>query len=468
MTGLTSLSKKRYHIHLVGIGGIGMSGIAEVLINLGYTVSGSDLVESETTRRLVALGAHVVTGPHEASSVEGADVVVISSAVRASNPEVDRAVRGGIPVIPRAEMLAELMRLKESIGIAGSHGKTTTTSIVATVLAAAGYDPTIVLGGKLNAIGTNAVLGSSDWMVLEADESDGSFLKLTPTVAVVTNIDPEHLDHYGSMEALTDAFVQYVNKVPFYGLAVLCVDHPRVQSILPRLTKRFVTYGTASQADYRGERIGHEGLTVSFDLRARGKMRGRLSMRMPGRHNVLNALACLAVGGELGIPFDVTAEALRSFEGVARRFTVRGEAFGATLVDDYGHHPEEIRATLEAAREAFGRRVIAVFQPHRYSRASMLREEFARAFNHADELVVTEIYAAGEDPVAGISGGLLAQIIRDHGHRGVTFLPTLQEVADHLVRNVVEGDVVITLGAGNVSWVLKELLARAGATGGRE
>ncbi len=459
MTGLTSLSKKRYHIHLVGIGGIGMSGIAEVLINLGYTVSGSDLNDSGATRRLADLGARIVSGPHQSSSVEGADVVVISSAVKPGNPEVDEAVRRGIPVIPRAEMLAELMRLKESIGIAGSHGKTTTTSIVATVMAAGGYDPTIVLGGKLNAIGTNAVLGSSDWMVLEADESDGSFLRLTPTVAVITNIDPEHLDHYGSMEALSDAFVEYANKVPFYGLAVLCVDHPGVQAILPRLTKRFVTYGTSSQADYRGERLVHDGLETRFDLLARGRRWGRVTMRMPGRHNVLNALACLAVSGELGIPFEVASGALSAFEGVARRFTVRGRTRGATLIDDYAHHPEEIRATLEAAHEAYGKRVIAVFQPHRYSRASMLRDEFARSFNHADELVVTEIYAAGEAPVEGTSGESLARCIRDHGHRSVIFLPTLPEVVDHLSGSVREGDVVVTLGAGNVSWVLKELLA---------
>ncbi|MBW2261375.1 MAG: UDP-N-acetylmuramate--L-alanine ligase [Deltaproteobacteria bacterium] len=464
MTGLTSLSRKRYHIHLVGIGGIGMSGIAEVLINLGYTVSGSDLNESEATRRLSGLGARIATGPHESSSVHGADVVVISSAVKPGNPEVEEALRRGIPVIPRAEMLAELMRLKESIGIAGSHGKTTTTSIVATVMAAGGYDPTIVLGGKLNAIGTNAVLGSSDWMVLEADESDGSFLKLTPTVAVITNIDPEHLDHYGSMEALADAFVEYANKVPFYGLAVLCVDHPGVQAILPRMTKRFVTYGTSSQADYRGENLEHDGLVTRFDLWAHGKKWGRVTMRMPGRHNALNALACLAVSGELGIPFDVATEALQKFEGVARRFTVRGQALGATLVDDYAHHPEEIRATLEAAHEAYGNRVIAVFQPHRYSRVSLLSDEFARSFNRADELIVTEIYAAGETPVEGVSGESLARCIRDHGHRSVTFLPTLSEVVDHLAGSMREGDVVITLGAGNVSWVLKELLA--GGKGG--
>jgi UDP-N-acetylmuramate--alanine ligase len=466
MTGLSSLSRKRYRIHLVGIGGIGMSGIAEVLINLGYTVSGSDLNESGATRRLASMGARVVTGPHSAESVSEADVVVYSSAVRPTNPEIQEAVRRGIPVIPRAEMLAELMRLKESIGIAGSHGKTTTTSIVATVLAAAGYDPTIVLGGKLNALGTNAVLGSSDWMVLEADESDGSFLRLTPTVAVVTNIDPEHLDHYGSIEALVDAFVEYANKVPFYGLAVLCVDHPRVQSILPRLAKRFVTYGTSSQADYRGENLAHEGLETSFDLWERGRKRGRVTLRMPGRHNVLNALACLAVSGELGIPFEMAAQALAGFEGVARRFTIRGEAFGATLVDDYGHHPEEIKATLQAAHEAFGSRVVAVFQPHRYSRASLLADEFARCFNFADVLYVTEIYAAGEDPLPGVSGESLARAIRDHGHRRVTFLPTLEEVADRLETSLEHGDVLVTLGAGNVSWVLGELLARAGTIEG--
>ncbi len=450
MTGLTSLSRKRYRIHLVGIGGIGMSGIAEVLINLGYTVSGSDLHASETTSRLVERGARIVTGPHSAKSVQEADVVVISSAIRMDNPEVETARLAGIPVIPRAEMLAELMRLKESIAIAGSHGKTTTTSIVATSLAAAGFDPTIVLGGKLNAIGTNAVLGRGEWMVLEADESDGSFLKLTPTVAVITNIDPEHLDHYGSVEALTDAFVEYANRVPFYGLAILCVDHPRVQSILPRLSKRFVTYGTSSQADYRGEHISIHGLSSSFDLVIKGRPWGRVTISMPGKHNVLNALACLAVGGELSIDMKTVAEALESFEGVSRRFSIRGQAFGATLVDDYAHHPEEIRATLEAAREAFGQRIVAVFQPHRFSRAKLLAEEFARAFNHADELVVTEIYAAGEDPMAGIDGSFLADCIREHGHRHVTFVPTLELVVDHLARTLKQKDILVTLGAGDV------------------
>ncbi len=460
MTGLTSLSSKRYHIHLVGIGGIGMSGIAEVLINLGYVVSGSDLAPGATVDRLSARGARIVIGPHSAGSIEGADVVVVSSAIRPGNAEVDEARRQGIPVIPRAEMLGELMRLKESIAIAGSHGKTSTTSIVATVLGAAGYDPTIVLGGKLNAIGTNAVLGKGEWMVVEADESDGSFLRLTPTVAVITNIDPEHLDHYGSVDALTDAFVEFANRIPFYGLGVLCVDHPRVQSILPRIGKRFVTYGISSQADYRGEHIVHEGLQTSFDLWIRGARWGRVTIRLPGKHYVLNALACLAVVNELGIPLDIAARALQGFEGVSRRFSVRGVVRGVTLVDDYGHHPEEIKATLEAAREAFGRRIVAVFQPHRYSRARLLAEEFARAFNFADELVVTEIYAAGEDPLAGVSGASLSALIRKHGHRHVKFIPDLPGVVDHLASSTKDGDVVVTLGAGNVSWVIREMIER--------
>jgi UDP-N-acetylmuramate--alanine ligase len=447
-------------IHFVGIGGAGMSGIAEVLLSYGLGVSGSDLKASEVTERLTALGARVFTGLHAGEHVGDADVVVVSSAVDATNPEVLAARRRAIPVIPRAEMLAELMRLKYGIAIAGSHGKTTTTSLVATVLEAAGLDPTVVIGGKLNALGANAKSGRSDLLVAEADESDGSFLRLTPTLAAITNIDPEHLDHYHTVEALEDTFVAFANKVPFYGLCVLCLDHPRVQNILPRIEKRTVTYGLSAQADFRARDIRAEGLSTSFDVLRFGDELGRVTLRMPGAHNVLNCLATLALTDELGVAFDVAADAVSSFAGVARRFTIVGVAGGVTVVDDYGHHPAEIRATLEAAQGAFDGRVVAVFQPHRYTRAKLLRDEFERAFNRADLLVVLPIYAAGEAPIEGVDAAALAQGIRDHGHRAVWFEPSLEAATERLVGLVRAGDVVVTLGAGNVNVVGRALVAR--------
>jgi UDP-N-acetylmuramate--alanine ligase len=447
-------------IHFVGIGGSGMNGIAEVLINLGLRVSGSDLKRSEVTRRLVELGAVVNEGGHRAENVGDADVVVVSSAVHRDNPEVVEARRTGIPVIPRAEMLAELMRLKYGVAIAGSHGKTTTTSLISTVLLAAGMDPTVVIGGKLNAIGSHARIGQSELMVVEADESDGSFMRLTPTLAAITNIDPEHLDHYGSLDQLLDTFVAFANKVPFYGLCVLCLDHPNVQAILPRIEKRTVTYGLSAQADLRARDVRGEGLSISFEVLRHGGSMGRVTVGMPGAHNVLNCLATLALADELGVDFRVAAEALESFAGVARRFTVLGEAGGVTVVDDYGHHPAEIMATLDAAQMAYGRRVVAVFQPHRYSRASLLRREFERAFNRADVLVVVPIYAAGEAPIEGVSAVSLAQGIRDHGHRAVWYEEDLDAAGDRLDRIVEPGDVVVCLGAGDVNRVGRELLER--------
>ena len=458
---MTLFRSRPAKIHFVGIGGIGMSGIAEVLLNLGYRVSGSDLKESDTTRRLRELGGLVQRG-HAAANVTDVDVVVISSAVRRDNPEVVEARARKIPVIARAEMLAELMRLKHGVAIAGSHGKTTTTSMAAHLLAHAGLDPTAVVGGKVNAFGSNAKLGRSEYMVVEADESDGSFLHLPPTIAVVTNIDPEHLDHWKTPAALRQGFLDFVNRVPFYGLAILCIDHPTVQSLIPEVEKRFVTYGEGPQADYRAARIEVRQHRVAFDAFRREEPLGRFEVGMVGRHNALNALAVVALGDEMGIATDVTRGALASFNGVQRRFTVRGEAGGVTVVDDYGHHPAEVKAVLRGAREAFGRRVVCVFQPHRYSRTRDLLADFTTAFNDADVVVLSDIYAAGEEPIAGVSGERLAAAIRDHGHRDVSYVERAHLAAAARER-LRPGDLVITLGAGDVTTVGPELLAMLGA-----
>jgi UDP-N-acetylmuramate--alanine ligase len=443
-------------IHFVGIGGIGMSGIAEVLLNLGYAVSGSDLKESDTTRRLGALGGRIASG-HAAANLADVDVVVISSAVRRDNPEVVEARRRKIPVIPRAEMLAELMRLKYGVAIAGTHGKTTTTSLAAHLLAHAGLDPTAVVGGKVNTFGSNAKLGRGDYMVVEADESDGSFLRIPPTIAIVTNVDPEHLDHWKTPEALRRGFLDFVNRVPFYGLAILCHDHPGVQSLLPEVECRYVTYGESHQADYRADGIEVDGHSVRFDALRRTEPLGRFELQMVGRHNALNALAVVALGDEMGIPPDAIRAGLASFGGVQRRFTVRGEAAGVTVVDDYGHHPAEVKATLLGAREAFGRRVVCLFQPHRFTRTRDLMKEFATAFNDADVLLLTDIYAAGEDPVPGATAAALAEAIRACGHRDVTLVPR-PELARAARARVRRGDIVLTLGAGDVTQVGPELL----------
>jgi UDP-N-acetylmuramate--alanine ligase len=456
---VTTLFRSRpARIHFVGIGGIGMSGIAEVLLNLGYRVSGSDLKESEITRRLAGLGGTIRLG-HSAEHVTDVDVVVTSSAVRRDNPEVVAARARRIPVIPRAEMLAELMRLKYGIAIAGSHGKTTTTSMAAHLLAHAGLDPTAVVGGKVNAFGSNAKLGKGEYMVVEADESDGSFLHIPPTLAVVTNIDPEHLDHWKTPAALRQGFLDFVNRVPFYGLAILFGDHPTVASLIPELGKRFVTYGEGPQSEYRAEAIEVRQHRVAFDAWRRDVPLGRFEVGMVGRHNALNALAVVALADEMGIPTDVTRAALASFNGVQRRFTVRGEAGGVTVVDDYGHHPAEVRAVLRGAREAFGRRVVCVFQPHRYTRTRDLLADFTTAFHDADVLLLSEIYAAGEDPLPGISGAALAEAVRAHGHRDVAFVAERAQLAAEAQRRVREGDLVITLGAGDVTNVGPELLA---------
>jgi UDP-N-acetylmuramate--alanine ligase len=457
---LLSRYKTRHaaRVHFVGVGGIGMSGIAEVLLNLGYVVSGSDLKESETTRRLASLGARIAHG-HREENVADAEVVVVSSAVRKENPEVVWARRRKIPVIPRAEMLAELMRLKYAVALAGSHGKTTTTSMVATVLAAAGLDPTAVVGGKVNTLGSNAKLGKSELMVVEADESDGSFLHLHPSIAVVTNIDPEHLDHFGTLERLKDAFVDFCNRVPFYGLDVLCLDHPNVQALLPRLEKRFVTYGSTHAADYRLEGVELHGFSTRFQAFRRDQDLGVFSVRMVGAHNAMNALAVIAVADELDIPLDTVRAALDAFAGVQRRFTVRGEVRGITVVDDYGHHPAEVRATLAGARRAFGRRLVVAFQPHRFTRTRDLYEDFLSAFNDADVLFLAGIYAAGEEPLAGVSSEHLAEGVRAFGHRAVHHVERRADLVAAMLPVLEPGDLVLTLGAGDITSTGPELLA---------
>jgi len=452
---------KRYrHIHFVGIGGAGMSGIAEILVNLGYTVSGSDTKRADAIERLERLGAKVFLG-HDAAHVEGAHVVVYSSAVARENVEVAVARQRQIPVIPRAEMLAELMRLKYGIAVAGTHGKTTTTSMVGAVLAEGRLDPTIVVGGRVLSLGANARLGQGEFLVAEADESDGSFLKLTPTVAVVTTVDAEHLDHYGTLDTIRDAFVAFLNKVPFYGAAIVCLDQPNIQRLLPRVDTRVVTYGLESGADLVARKVRLAGLTSRFEVVHRGASLGECALQVPGRHNVANALAAIAVGLDLEVPFTTIQTALAGFAGVQRRFQVRGKAAGVTVVDDYGHHPAEIRATLAAAKAGFDGRVVAVFQPHRHTRTFHLRDEFVTAFNQADVLVVMDIYAAGEAPIDGVSAADLAERIRAHGHRNVTYLGGERAtLLDHLVDVTRPGDLVLTLGAGDVGQLGPALLAR--------
>jgi UDP-N-acetylmuramate--alanine ligase len=446
-------------IHFVGIGGIGMSGIAEVLINLGFAVTGSDLSEGESVARLRQRGAVVLIG-HAPGNVGSADVVVRSTAVSDTNVEIAEALSRGIPVIRRAEMLAELMRLKHGIAIAGSHGKTTTTSMVATCLAAGGIDPTVVIGGRLDSLGgNNARLGAGEYLVAEADESDGTFMLLSPTVALVTNIDPEHLDHYGTMEELERTFLEFMNKVPFYGFTVLCQDHPVVQRLIPQVRRRVVTFGTARTADFRPSSIQCAGLETSFRVHHHDEILGEITLGMPGHHNVLNALGAIAVAVELQVPFEAIARALNGFTGVQRRFTVRGDVGGVLVVDDYGHHPAEIEATLAAAETGFPeRRVIAVFQPHRYSRFAGLWSDFCGAFNRADLVVVCPVYAAGEAPLEGIDHERFASELRDRGLRSARAVASLDEATAVLAEVVRPGDVVITLGAGNVHQVCAGLL----------
>jgi UDP-N-acetylmuramate--alanine ligase len=451
------------HIHFVGIGGSGMSGIAEVLLNLGYTVTGSDLRRSAVTDRLAALGARVAIG-HDAAHLKGAHVVVTSTAVRGDNPEVLEARRVGVPVIPRAEMLAELMRLKYGVAVAGSHGKTTTTSMVALVLDRGGLDPTVVLGGRLGVLGSGARLGKGDFMVAEADESDRSFLKLSPTVAVVTNIDREHLDVYRDLGDLQEAFIGFVNKVPFYGVAVLCLDDGPVQDILPRVERRVLTYGLSPQAyvSARELKVGPEGSHYTATLG--GQALGEVRLAVPGAHNAQNSLAAVAVGSDLGVPFEKVRAALEGFTGVDRRFQVRGEAGGITVVDDYGHHPTEIRATLETLRlKAGSRRTLVLFQPHRFTRTQALWDDFCRAFHLADALLLTDVYGAGEEEIPGVTAEALAQAIAERGHRHAVYAGDLRAATEQLAAEARAGDVVLTLGAGSVWSAGEELLRRQGA-----
>jgi UDP-N-acetylmuramate--alanine ligase len=453
---------RKQHLHFAGIGGIGMSGIAEVLLNLGYRISGSDLKLSPVTERLAGMGATVYEG-HAAANIGGARALVVSSAVDEQNPEVLEARRLQIPVIPRGELLAELMRLKYGIAIGGSHGKTTTTSMTATILNHAGLDPTVVVGGRVGAMGSNARVGHSDFLVVESDESDGSFLKLAPIIAIVTNIDREHLDHYPNLEAIEAAFIEFVNRVPFYGACIVCLDDPNVQAILPAIKRRTITYGTTAQADVEATGITCGPFANDFQMRYRGADLGQFHLRVPGRHNVLNAMAAAAVAMELEVKPDAIREALASFSGVDRRFQVRGKERGITVVDDYGHHPTEIRATLDAARQCGFGRIHVLFQPHRYSRTAHLMDEFARAFHQADTLFVTDIYAASERPIEGVTAEALVDRIRQFGHRAVEYVGTVDAGIDALLAVAADGDMVLTLGAGSVSQAGEKILARLAA-----
>ncbi len=450
-------------VHFIGIGGIGMSGIAEVLHNLGYEVSGSDARTSDVTERLQRLGVTVHAG-HAAENVAGADVVVTSSAIRPDNPEVVAAERQNVPLIPRAEMLAELMRMKYGVAVGGSHGKTTTTSMVATILHEAGLDPTAVIGGRLDRFESNAKLGKGELLVAEADESDGSFLLLSPTVAVVTNIDAEHLDHYGTMDDLFKAFRDFANKVPFYGLAVLSHDHPNVQRIMPEIRRRYVTYGRNVHADFRatGIRLGSFG--SEFQVVRGATTLGEVRLPIPGVHNVDNALAAIAVATELDVPFETTAKALGSFGGVRRRFETKGIVAGVRVVEDYGHHPAEIRATLAAARTLEPKRIVTLFQPHRYTRTRDLFGDFMSCFNESDVLALTDIYPAGEEPIPGVTSERLAEAIRA-GHRDVHWVPDKYTLPDRIEPELEPGDLVLLLGAGDINKLAAPILERLAKRG---
>jgi UDP-N-acetylmuramate--alanine ligase len=441
--------RKARQIHFVGIGGSGMSGIAEVLVNLGYSVSGSDLHASDATTRLKRLRAKIFRG-HRADHVAAADVVVVSSAIPPENPEIVEARRRKIPVIPRAEMLAEIMRMKYGVAVAGAHGKTSTTAMIASVLTAGGLDPTVVIGGRVKALRSGAKLGGGEFMVAEADESDGSFLKMKPTIAVVTNIDREHLDHYKDLGEIQDTFVQFLSRVPFYGAAVVCLDEPNLRAILPRVDRKIVTYGLSSDADLVATEVVFDGFTSSYVARWRGEKLGSIHLSVPGRHSVYNSLAAVAAALELDVSFAKIAKSLSKFQAVDRRFQRKGEAFGATVIDDYGHHPTEIQATLAAAREGFGARTVVAFQPHRYSRTRALLEEFGRAFVQADRVIVTSVFAAGEAPIPDIDGSAVADALVRHGHPAVSYEPRLDRLPHRLKQLVLPGDLVITLGAGDI------------------
>ena len=477
---MTALPLSIGTIHFVGIGGIGMSGIAEILHNLGYTVQGSDVAENANVKRLTEIGIPVSIG-HDANNLGDAQVVVVSSAIKMDNPEVIAANARLIAVVRRAEMLAELMRLKWSIAVGGTHGKTTTTSLVAAMLELAGLDPTVIIGGILNAYGSNARLGAGDWMVVEADESDGTFVKLNATIAVVTNIDPEHLDFYGDFDALRQAFVSFTENIPFYGFAAMCIDHPEVQAMIPLISDRkIVTFGLSAQADVRAVDIAVTEAGTVFDVviadRNTDEIRTleRIELAMLGEHNVQNALAAIAVASEMGIEDEVLRQSLAGFSGIKRRFTKTGEFAGITVIDDYGHHPVEITAVLKASRAAYGGSIIAVVQPHRYSRLEALFEDFCTCFNDADTVIVADIYAAGETPIEGIDRDRLVEGLRTHGHRNVVALDNPEALAPLVLDIAKRGDLVLCLGAGSITnWAqalpgeLKRLAGEAGHTGAR-
>ena len=436
-----------------------MSGIAEVLLNLGYRVSGSDLVRSDITNRLAELGGDIQIG-HSGKNIQGADVVVISSAVRHDNPEVQAAIQGKVPVVPRAAMLNELMRMKYGIAVAGSHGKTSTTSMIATVMAEAGMDPTVVIGGKLNSLGTNAKLGEGDYLVAEADESDGSFLHLTPTIAVVTNIDNEHMDYYGTFEDLRRAFETFLEKVPFYGRAVLCLDDAEVAGLLADIDRPYLTYGMTAQANVMAANVRTENFGTVCDVYYQGDPLGEIRLQVPGVHNVLNGLAAIAVALEMEVPFHTVAAGLSAFRGVQRRFQFKGEAAGVKVYDDYGHHPTEIKSTLGAARQGWEGRIMVVFQPHRFSRTRDLLHDFGTVFHNADEVLVCDIYAAGEERIGDLSGEDVARTVSRHGHRNVQYVGDCASAVEVAVRALTDGDLLITLGAGDVWKTGEEILRR--------
>jgi UDP-N-acetylmuramate--alanine ligase len=456
------LTRQR-HLHFVGVGGAGMSGIAELCRRLGFAVSGCDLHESAVTARLEGLGIELYAGHHPSHLRAELDAVVISSAVKFSNPEVAAARAMKIPVIPRAEMLGELLRMaRVGVAVAGTHGKTTTTSLVGLIMEEAGLDTTVAIGGNLRARGTNVRLGRGDFMVAEADESDASFLLLLPTVAVVTNIDPEHLDHYGAMDRVREAYLSFINRVPFYGVAVLGIDSVNVRGLLPAVRKPVLTYGVAAEADLRAAEIAIEGLSTRFRVIRDGVSLGTVSIPSPGRHVAINALAAIAVALELGIDFAVAARALATFSGISRRFEIKGEAAGRIVLDDYAHHPEEVRATLAAARAAFKRRVVVIFQPHRFTRLRDLFEEFLTAFDDADVLYLMEVYPAGEDPIGDISSRRLYEALRARGHLDVRYVGGESDPARTIVEDSIDGDIIATLGAGDVYRVGEACLALLG------